>query len=301
MRFCTFRRSDLCLSGRFSVLLLGLSHIGFLSLFKFLLSLYWLKFGQALFFQVILKLWPIIWFQLDLFLHKSSVFIYLVDWIHSPCNRSMFSPIKDPIVFLAFWKDTFILRFTSSIPFSFLSISQDFALAGWPCWQLEHLISFKQFSAMWSRSLSLHLCPLQAFMWCPYFWHLKHPQDCWDIHLNPLKTIVDLHLFGGMELIKCQDVAVGLDLFFAFSNGDSSDVCHSLFSQHYCYLLCYSQGQLLLMITPLDVFTVLCGYALYLAVWKIFILRMFSACLQLFTKTSKFPFLGYFHVLRSSC
>ena len=41
--------------------------------------------------------------------------------------------------------------------------------------------------------------------------------------------------FGSMELIKCQDVAVGLDLFITFSNGDSSDVCH---------LLCYIQGQL---------------------------------------------------------
>ena len=61
------------------------------------------------------------------------------------------------------------------------------------------------------------------------------PQESWDIHLNPLKTIVDLHLLGSMELIKCQDVAVGLDLFFAFSNGDSSDVCHSLFSKHYCH------------------------------------------------------------------
>ena len=61
------------------------------------------------------------------------------------------------------------------------------------------------------------------------------PQVCWDIHLNPLKTIVNLHLLGSMELIKCQDVDVGLDLFFAFSNGDSSDVCHRL---------CYSQGKL---------------------------------------------------------
>ena len=58
-------------------------------------------------------------------------------------------------------------------------------------------------------------------------------QECWDIHLKPLKTIVDLHFLGSMKLIKCQDVAVGLDLFFAFSNGDSSDVCH---------LLCHSQG-----------------------------------------------------------
>ena len=103
-----------------------------------------------------------------------------------------------------------------------------------------------------------------------------------------------------MELIKCQDVAVGLDLFFVFSNGDSSDVCHSLFSQCYSPLLCYSQGNFLLLITSLDVFSILCGYVLHLAVWKIFILRMFSVCLQLFTSTSKFPFLGYFHVLCSS-
>ena len=54
-------------------------------------------------------------------------------------------------------------------------------------------------------------------------------QECWDTHLKPLKTTVDLHLLESMELIKCQDVAVGLDLFFAFSNGDSSDVCHSVF------------------------------------------------------------------------
>ena len=60
-------------------------------------------------------------------------------------------------------------------------------------------------------------------------------QECWDIYINPLKTIVDLHLLGSMQLIKCQDVAVGLDLFFTFSNGDTSDICH---------LLCYSQGQL---------------------------------------------------------
>ena len=128
MRFCTFSRSGLCLSGRFCMLSLRISHIGFLFIFNFLLSLCLLKFGLVyVFFQVILKLWPIIWFQLDPFLHKSSVFIFLVDWIHSPCNRSMFSPIKDPTVFLAYWKDTFVLGFTSSISFSFLSISLDLA------------------------------------------------------------------------------------------------------------------------------------------------------------------------------
>ena len=44
-----------------------------------------------------------------------------------------------------------------------------------------------------------------------------------------------------------------------------------------------AKGNFLFLISPLDVFSLLCGYALHLALWKIFILRMFSACLQLFT------------------
>ena len=39
-----------------------------------------------------------------------------------------------------------------------------------------------------------------------------------------------------------------------------------------------AKGNFLLLITPLDVFSLSCGYALHLAVWKIFIMRMFSAC-----------------------
>ena len=133
MRFCTFRRSGLCLSGRFCVLSLRLSHIGFLFILNFLLSLCLLKFGQVFFFffQVNLKLWPIIWFQLDPFLHKSSVFIFLVDWIHSPCNRSLFSLIKNPSVFLAFWKDTLVLGFTSSISFFFFFINITRSCISW--------------------------------------------------------------------------------------------------------------------------------------------------------------------------
>ena len=50
MRFCTFR-SGLCLSGRFCVLSLRLSHIGFLFIFTLLLSLCLLKFGQVYFFS----------------------------------------------------------------------------------------------------------------------------------------------------------------------------------------------------------------------------------------------------------
>ena len=57
-------------------------------------------------------------------------------------------------------------------------------------------------------------------------------------------------------------------------------------------ILCYSQGQL-----PTADNSFGCVQSL---VWKIFILRMFSACLKLFTLTSKFSFFGYSHVFCSS-
>ena len=63
----------------------------------------------------------------------------------------------------------------------------------------------------------------------PIFLAFVAPQGCWDILLDPLKTIANLHHLGSMRLVKCQDVGIGLDSFFAFSNGDSSYVCNSLF------------------------------------------------------------------------
>ena len=69
-------------------------------------------------------------------------------------------------------------------------------------------------------------------------------QESWDVLLNSLKTIADLHLLGSTRLIKCQDVSVGLDSLFAFSDGDFSYICNSQFSQGWCYLLFCSQCQL---------------------------------------------------------
>ena len=52
----------------------------------------------------------------------------------------------------------------------------------------------------------------------------------------------------------------------------------------------------LLLITPLEVFSFSCGYALHLVVWNVFIFNMFSACIRLFTSTSKLPFLVFLTV-----
>ena len=52
----------------------------------------------------------------------------------------------------------------------------------------------------------------------------------------------------------------------------------------------------LLLITPLEVLSFSCGYALHLVVWNVFIFNLFSACLRLSTSTSKLPFLVFLTV-----
>ena len=64
-----------------------------------------------------------------------------------------------------------------------------------------------------------HVCPLQASQGGGFkIVAFESPHRCWNIHFNPLKTIVDLHFLERMGLVKCQDGSGGLDSFFAFSN-----------------------------------------------------------------------------------
>ena len=63
------------------------------------------------------------------------------------------------------------------------------------------------------------------------FLEFEAPQGSWDVLVDTLKTIADLPLLGRTGLIKYHDVRVGLDSFFAFSDGDSYYVFNSLFFQ----------------------------------------------------------------------
>ena len=95
-----------------------------------------------------------------------------------------------------------------------------------------------------------------GFSMVSIFLSFKAPQWCWDILLNSLKT--DLHLIGSMGLIKCQD-CVGLDSFFAFSNGDSY-ICNSLlFIRADAISSSVVNANSLLLITPLEVLSFSCG------------------------------------------
>ena len=129
------------------------------------------------------------------------------------------------------------------------------------------------------------------------FLAFEAPQGCWDIFFNPLEAVADLHFFGNIGLIICQDVGVGLYLLTTLSD------CNSLMFVAPCFpgtavisfVVAYVSSSLL--ITPLEEFSLSWGYALHLVVWKLFILKMFLACFKLFISTSKFLFRVFFTFL----
>ena len=85
--------------------------------------------------------------------------------------------------------------------------------------------------------------------------------------------------------IECQDVSVGFDLLSNFFYSNFSNVCNSLLSQG-CSVV--AKVNSLLQITPLEMLSLSCEYALHFVVWKLFVFSMFSACLWLSTLTSRF-------------
>ena len=102
-------------------------------------------------------------------------YICCLDWLYLPSVQQRRNCFLTTI-FLASRKGTFLLCFTSSISFSFCK-HRKILRAEWSCRQFAYLICFKQSSSK-SGSFPLHMAyvcrPLQASLWCPYFWHLKH-------------------------------------------------------------------------------------------------------------------------------
>ena len=57
-----------------------------------------------------------------------------------------------------------------------------------------------------------------GFLVLSIFWASEAPQERRDLVFDYLKTIADPPFLGSIGLIKCQDVSVGLDSLFAFSD-----------------------------------------------------------------------------------
>ena len=91
------------------------------------------------------------------------------------------------------------------------------------------------------------------------FLAFEAPQGIWDVLLNSLKTIANLHLLESMWLIKFQDVSAGLDSYFAFSDGDSSYIFNSLFPRADAISSSVANANSLLLITLLKVLSFSCG------------------------------------------
>ena len=71
-----------------------------------------------------------------------------------------------------------------------------------------------------------------------------------------IRTITDLHPLGSVGLVKFQDIRVDLDLLFSCSNGDSSNICHSLSSD----IFAVADANSLFLITPFEVLSLSCEY-----------------------------------------
>ena len=88
-RFSIFRWSGLYFSGRFCAYFSFNFFTGFLFIYFFTFNWIWVSVWWILAkcsFLLLLKLWPIILFQLDQLLHKNSVYlITLSDYVHPPC------------------------------------------------------------------------------------------------------------------------------------------------------------------------------------------------------------------------
>ena len=206
--------------------------IAFLPIPNPLLSWCLVRFDQVLFFQVFLKLWPIIRFQQDQFLHECSIFVVLIGCILPPCNRSVavffshvgsdnFPCFQEGDIPLVFHLKYFLFFFVS-IAKSCVSRVIFSAVSPFNFFVQVVRVIFTAFGTSQSSSIGF---PLGSI-----FLTFKALQESWDVLLDFLKTIADLHLLGSTGLVKCQDVSVGLDSFFAFSNGDSY-ICNSLFFQ----------------------------------------------------------------------
>ena len=157
---------------------------------------------------MLLKLWSIIVFQLDQFLHECSIFVVVIDSIRPPCNRGVaaFSQIA-PNNSSCFQEGHISLVFNLNYFFFFLvnstrsCVSQMILSAVCTC-DFFHAILLNVVRVLLT-AFGTCLSSSTGFPVVSIFWAFEVPQGSWDVLLNSLKTIADLRLVGSTGLIKC--------------------------------------------------------------------------------------------------
>ena len=157
---------------------------------------------------MLLKLCPIIGFQLEQFLHKCSIFAVVIGSIRLPCHRcvaafSHIAPYNSP----SFQEGNIPLVFDLNNFFFFLVNSTCSCLKEIRCvnCQLDHpaYAIFLCMDRVLFTAFGTYLSPSTGFPVVSKFLTFEAPQGSWDVLLNSLKTIADLHLFWSLGLIKC--------------------------------------------------------------------------------------------------
>ena len=154
-------------------------------------------------FQALLKLWPIIGFQLDQFLHKCSIFGVVIGSIRPPSNGGVaaFSHIAPynspsfqegniPLVFHLNYFFFFLVNSTSSCVSRMILL----AVSTMNFFQAIFLCMVQVLFTAFGTCLSSSTGFPEVFKFLTF----EAPQL-----LNSLKTIADLHLFCSSRLIKC--------------------------------------------------------------------------------------------------
>ena len=152
---------------------------------------------------MLLKLWSIIGFQLDQFLHKCSIFGVVIDSVRPPCNGgiaafSHIAPYNSPSfqkVFDLNYFFFFLVNSTSSC------VSRMILLA--VCTSNFFQAIFLCMVRVLFTTFGICLSSSTGFPVVSKFLTFEAPQGSWDVLLNSLKTLADLHLLWSLGLIKC--------------------------------------------------------------------------------------------------
>ena len=109
-------------------------------------------------------------------------------------------------------------------------------------WTLFLGVVWVHFSALCTCQSSSESLPVMSIFF--YIWSIS--RLLWYI-VPPLEAVADVHFFGNMGLIECQNVGVGLDLWITLSDWNSQGFCHLLYCSYFwqhLYKCSVSRGNL---------------------------------------------------------
>ena len=156
---------------------------------------------------MLLKLWPIIGFQLDQFLHVCPIFVVVIGSIRPPCNGGVaaFTHIA-PNNSSCFQEGHISLAFNLNYFFFFLVNSASSCVRRMillaVCTSNFFQAIFICMVRVLFTSFGTCLSSSTGFPGVSKFLTFEAPQGSWDALLNSLKTITNLHRFWSTELIK---------------------------------------------------------------------------------------------------